>query len=219
MPDAVLVSDETAAEMQEILLASTAAGREAAGTCSVRAATSEEREQSGLAAVEPWVLSEFRTTRLGAATHVERAPAGLRELSWHTHPGLRFSMAGFSDGDVAAVQQTRQPLLVIGYTVAAPETLSWLAIAGGWQGVVVTAVIQGALRLEAAGKLPTGLSRVGVAARLLLPDGGQHPVRRLRAAGWQRALETGTFEVDKAVAGAANVANRWAAAAWRRVRR
>lgn len=218
MPEALLASDATVTAMTDLLLASTASGSELAGVCTYRSATDEERASSALGAGEIWILEGFRTTMQGDAWSVRLTVPGPGELSWHTHPGLRFGMAGFSDGDVAAVQSSRRPLLVIGYTFAAPETLSWLALAAGWEGAAVTAAVQAVLRAEAAGKLGTTFSRVGVAARMLGPDGRLLPVRRMGIARWRRALETGAFEVDRVVSATSNAANRWITAAWQRMR-
>ena len=218
MPEAVIVSDETVDAMTDLLLASTTAARELAGTCTHRSATEGERLASGLDGRDVWVLDDFRTTTLGDAAQVKLGVPGPGELSWHTHPGLRFSMAGFSEQDTKAVQATGRPLLVLGYTFAAPDTLSWLMVLGGWQGVAATALVQAALRAEASGRMESRLSRIGVAARLLLSDGTLLPVRRSTAAPWQRVLETGTFHVDRVGSKSAVTANRWLAAAWQRVK-
>jgi hypothetical protein len=217
----VLANDPTIAAMQSILLASTAAGREVSGVCRLREATPDEHGQAGLGdgvSSGAWLIEDFRTTTLGDGASVQMARAASGELSFHTHPGLKFSMAGFSELDRRAVEQTRRALLVIGYTVVAPEILSVVVLATGWNGLLVGAAIQGVLRAEAAGHLEPRLSRVGIAARLLLPDGRQLPVRALRADAWRRAIEASTFEIDRVTADAANATSRWARGMWRKLR-
>jgi hypothetical protein len=206
-PDAVLAPPSAIAAMKDILVASTHAGREVAGVCTVRDATAEEIQAAELDVDSAWYLTDFQTRDAGDAWSVHMPAAGPGELGFHTHPGLQMSMAGFSQGDIHAVETLQQPLMVVGYTSGAPDSVSFLALAAGLQGAVVTAAVQAALRLEATGRLPTDLLRVGIAGRVLLPGGQMLPVRRAQAPGWRRMVETGTFEVDRAMMKASNAVN------------
>ena len=50
---------------------------------------------------------------------------------WHTHPGLRGSLAAFSIEDLEVARRADKPLLVIGFGGLSPEVISTLALPFG----------------------------------------------------------------------------------------
>jgi hypothetical protein len=172
-------------------------------------------------AAEELVLST-RTTRelAGAAFVKERAGrlvlVGLRrEMSgqpgrvgvepswgsvlWHTHPGLRGSLAAFSLEDLEVAKEAGKPLLVIGFVGFSLDVLSTLAMPFGLKAALAAGGIKGLLALEKSGRLPTKLLEYGVGARVCWPSGVIQPVRRRAAQPWQQAADEMSFVLDKGV--------------------
>lgn len=118
-------------------------------------------------------------------------------LLWHTHPGLRGSLAAFSAEDVACAKQSGKPLLVIGFGGLSPDVLSTLSLPLGLRGVLVAGGIKGILALEKLGHLRMGLLRLGVAARVCYPSGRIQPILRAGASPWRHAFDEMSFSVDR----------------------
>jgi hypothetical protein len=98
-------------------------------------------------------------------------------ILWHTHPGLRGSLAAFSIEDLDVAQKSQKPLLVIGFGGLSPEVLSTLALPFGVRSLL----------------------RLGVAARVCWPSGIIQPVLRAGATPLQAALDEMSFAVDRGV--------------------
>ena len=160
----------------EVLLESTRERRELGGACYfvVRDAA--------------LVLVGLQTRSSGQAVHVALAPSWGSVL-WHTHPGMSFSVAAFSDEDLAGARRAGRPLLVIGYQSASPDVL----------GLTLAAGLAGGKDHEVTRQL----LRVGVAARVCWPTGEVRPVRRYRQEGVGRALDEASFHVDRVLGAAA----------------
>lgn len=120
-------------------------------------------------------------------------------LLWHTHPGLRGSLAAFSNEDVECAKKARKPLLVIGFGGLSPDVLSTLSLPLGLKALLLSAGIKGVLSLEKLGHLRLGLLRLGVAARVCYPSGRIQPVLRAGAAPWRHALDEVSFSIDRTV--------------------
>jgi hypothetical protein len=120
-------------------------------------------------------------------------------ILWHTHPGLRGSLAAFSIEDLDVAQKSQKPLLVIGFGGLSPEVLSTLALPFGVRSLVVSAGLKGVMMLEKKGVLPKNLLRLGVAARVCWPSGIIQPVLRAGATPLQAALDEMSFAVDRGV--------------------
>jgi hypothetical protein len=110
-------------------------------------------------------------------------------ILWHTHPGLSFSVAAFSMGDLEGASDTGRPLLVIGYRFGSPDST------GLTQAV--------AMGLGMHDEILERLLRVGVAARVCWPDGEVRAVRRYLGAGVQEVVDDASFQIDRAVGVAA----------------
>lgn len=120
-------------------------------------------------------------------------------ILWHTHPGLRGSLAAFSNEDVEVARRAGKPLLVIGFGGLSPEVLTTLALPFGVRAFVAAAGLKGLMALERRGVMPQRLLRVGVAARVCWPSGVIQPVLRARATPLQAALDEMSFAVDRGV--------------------
>jgi hypothetical protein len=170
----------------EELVLSTKSGRELAGACFVR-------ERRG------------RVTLVGLKREMTGLPGRVGvdptwgSVLWHTHPGLRGSLAAFSLEDLDVARQAGKPLLVIGFVGFSLDVLSTLALPLGWRAALASAGIKGLLALEQSGRLPTRLLELGVGARVCWPSGVIRPVLRRGAPAWQRALDDMNFVVDRGV--------------------
>jgi hypothetical protein len=120
-------------------------------------------------------------------------------ILWHTHPGLRLSLAAFSAPDLEAARRSKRPLLVIGFGGLSPDVLSTLTLPLGKKGLLLSGGLKGLLALEKSGKLKERLLRLGVAARVCYPDGTIQPVLRYRATPLTHALDDMSFAIDRSV--------------------
>ena len=118
---------------------------------------------------------------------------------WHTHPGLRGSLAAFSLEDLDVARRADKPLLVIGFGGLSPEVLSTLALPFGMRSFLASAGLKGVMMLEKKGVLPKNLLRLGVAARVCWPSGQIQPVLRAGASALQAALDEMSFVIDRGV--------------------
>lgn len=159
--------------------------------------TQQERELSGacygVMNEGALVLVGLQTRAVGTSSHVP-TEAGWGAVLWHTHPGLSFSLAAFSDQDLESARDTGRPMLVIGYNTASPDVLG------------VTQALH--FVTEADHVVIDRLLRFGVAARVCWPDGTVRPVRRYRASGWRDAVDDATFAVDRVMGAAARGLDR-----------
>jgi hypothetical protein len=121
------------------------------------------------------------------------------QILWHTHPGLRGSLAAFSDEDLKAAAASERPLLVIGFGGLSPDVVTTLTLPFGLKGFLVSSGVKGLLALEKTGKLESRLLRLGVAARVCYPTGHIDKVARLRASPLVHALDDMSFIIDKSV--------------------
>lgn len=120
-------------------------------------------------------------------------------MLWHTHPGLRGSLAAFSSQDVECARQAQKPLLVIGFGGLSPDVLSTLTLPFGVRGILLSAGIKGVLAMEQLGHLRFGLLRLGVAARVCYPNGTIQPVLRAGAPPWRQAWDEMSYAIDHTV--------------------
>jgi hypothetical protein len=120
-------------------------------------------------------------------------------ILWHTHPGLRGSLAAFSIEDLDVARRSQKPLLVIGFGGLSPDVLSTLTLPFGLRAFVASAGLKGLLALEKRGKIRQRLLRMGVAARVCWPSGAIQPVLRANATPLQAALDEMSFAVDRGV--------------------
>ena len=118
---------------------------------------------------------------------------------WHTHPGLKGSLAAFSMEDLDVAKQAGKPLLVIGFVGFSLDVLSTLAMPFGIKAALASAGVKGLLALEKSGRLPTRLLEMGVGARVCWPSGNIQPVLRAGAAPWQAAVDDMSFLLDRGV--------------------
>lgn len=118
---------------------------------------------------------------------------------WHTHPGLRGSLAAFSIDDLEVARQSGKPLLVIGFVGFSLDVLSTLAMPFGLKAALASGGIKGLLALEKSGRLSTKLLQYGIGARVCWPSGVIQPVRRRSAPPWQQAADEMSFAFDKGV--------------------
>jgi hypothetical protein len=118
---------------------------------------------------------------------------------WHTHPGLRGSLAAFSIDDLEVARRAGKPLLVIGFGGLSAEVLSTLALPFGLRAFLASAGLKGVMLLEKRGILPKNLLRLGVAARVCWPSGQIQPILRAGATPLQAALDEMSFAVDRGV--------------------
>lgn len=122
---------------------------------------------------------------------------------WHTHPGLRGSLAAFSSQDLEASRLANRPLLVVGFSGLSLDVLSTLLFPFGKKGMILGASIKGLLSLDKRGRLNQAetarLLAHGVVARVCYPDGTIYAVCRAEASPWQAAVDDMAFTVDSAV--------------------
>jgi hypothetical protein len=170
----------------EELVASTRTGRELAGSAYVL-------ERNGRT-----ILVGLRRELSGQPGRVGIDPTWGAVL-WHTHPGLKGSLAAFSVDDLEVARQARRPLLVIGFVGFSLDVLSTLALPFGWRAALASAGIKGLLALEKSGRIPTKLLELGVGARVCWPSGLIRPVLRRGAPPWQRAVDDMAFAVDRGI--------------------
>lgn len=164
------------ASATEMLVASTREERELGGACYCV-------EKDGVL-----VLVGLKRRSTGGAKHVAIDPVWGSVL-WHTHPGMSFALAAFSEQDFAGAREADRPLLVIGYRTASPDALG-LTQAVGMVSDTDDVVLD-------------HLLRVGVAARVAWPDGTVRPVRRYQASGLREVVDDATFAIDRAMGVAA----------------
>ena len=170
----------------EELVTSTKTGRELAGVCFV-----QERNH--------------RVVLVGLKREVAGAPgrvpidATWGSVLWHTHPGLKGSLAAFSIEDLEVAKQSGKPLLVIGFVGFSLDVLSTLAVPFGLKAILASAGIKGLLALEKSGRIPTKLLELGVGARVCWPSGNIQPVLRANPAPWQAAVDDMAFALDRGV--------------------
>ena len=120
-------------------------------------------------------------------------------MLWHTHPGLRGSLAAFSVEDLEVAKQAGKPLLVIGFVGFSLDVLSTLALPFGLKAALAAGGIKGLLALEKSGRIPTKILESGVGARVCWPSGAIRPVRREHAPPWQQAVDDMSFAFDRGV--------------------
>jgi hypothetical protein len=179
-------SDEFFARAGEELLASTNAGLELAGAAFAR-------RRKGRT-----VLVGLKRATTGQPGRVPIDPEWGAVL-WHTHPGLRGSLAAFSIEDLDVARRSGKPLLVIGFGGLSPDVLTTLTLPFGLRAFVASAGLKGLLALEKRGVLRERLLKVGVAARVCWPSGAIQPVLRANATPLQAALDEMSFAVDRGV--------------------
>jgi hypothetical protein len=170
----------------EELVVSTRTGRELAGACFVK-------EKAGRA-----TLVGLKREMSGMPGRVAVDPTWGSVL-WHTHPGLKGSLAAFSLEDLEVARQSGKPLLVIGFVGFSLDVLSTVALPFGWRAALASAGIKGLLALEKSGRLPTRLLELGVGARVCWPSGVIRPVIRRGAPPWRQAIDEMNFVVDRGV--------------------
>jgi len=129
-------------------------------------------------------------------------------ILWHTHPGLRGSLAAFSDEDLEAAKKSSRPLLVIGFGGLSPEVISTLTLPLGVRGLLVSSGVKGLMALEKSGRLRERLLRLGVAARVCYPSGRIEPVIRTDASPLVHALEDMSFAIDRGIGAAERIGQR-----------
>lgn len=170
----------------EELVTSTKTGCELAGVCFVKA-------------------NATRISLVGLKREVSGEPGRVPidpswgSVLWHTHPGLKGSLAAFSLEDLDVAKQTGKPLLVIGFVGFSLDVLSTLAMPFGIKAVLASAGVKGLLALEKSGRLPTKLLEMGVGARVCWPSGNIQPVLRAGAPPWQAAVDDMSFLLDRGV--------------------
>jgi hypothetical protein len=118
---------------------------------------------------------------------------------WHTHPGLRGSLAAFSLEDLEVARRSQKPLIVIGFGGLSPDVLSTLTLPFGMRAFIASAGLKGLMTLEKKGMIPARLLKLGVAARVCWPSGQIQPVLRANATPLQAALDEMSFAVDRGV--------------------
>ncbi len=120
-------------------------------------------------------------------------------ILWHTHPGLRGSLAAFSIEDLEVARRAQRPLLVIGFGGLSPEVLTTLTLPFGLRAFLASAGVKGLMALEKRGVLKDRLLKLGVAARVCWPSGAIQPILRNNATPLQAALDEMSFTVDRGV--------------------
>lgn len=174
----------------EELVVSTRTGRELAGACFVKEGTVKGQERV--------VLVGIKREMSGLPGRVPVDPSWGAVL-WHTHPGLKGSLAAFSIEDLEVARQSGKPLLVIGFVGFSLDVLSTLTMPFGLKAALASAGIKGLLALEKSGRLPTKLLEYGVGARVCWPSGRIQPVLRKNATPWQAAVDDMSFALDRGV--------------------
>ncbi len=134
------------------------------------------------------------------------------EILWHTHPGMRGSLAAFSDPDLEAAKLAKRPLLVIGFGGLSPDVVTTLGLPFGlkfgWQGLLFTSGLKGLVALERYGRLKERLLRMGVAARVCYPSGHIEPVLRQKPTPLQAALDDVGYTIDQSIGAIERVGQR-----------
>jgi len=130
------------------------------------------------------------------------------QVLWHTHPGLRASLAAFSNEDLQAAKMAKRPLLVVGFGGLSPDVLTTLALPLGLKGFLLSSGMKGLMSLEKRGKLPRMLLRMGVAARVCFPDGTIRQVKRENATPLTYAIDDVSFLIDQGVGAAERTGQR-----------
>ncbi|MFZ9886362.1 MAG: hypothetical protein ACO3JL_02570 [Myxococcota bacterium] len=138
------------------------------------------------------------------------------EILWHTHPGMKGSLAAFSNEDLEAAKRVRRPLLVVGFGGLSPDVLSTLALPFGYRSLLAATGVKALLSLEKRGRLRQRLIRMGVAARVCYPSGRIQPVIRTRATPLEYALDDASFLIDRTLG---SIERRGQAAVRRALRR
>lgn len=170
----------------EELVLSTKTGRELAGSCYLK-------EQGGRI-----MLVGLKRDISGMPGRVGIDPTWGAVL-WHTHPGLKGSLAAFSLDDLDVARQSNKPLLVIGFVGFSLDVLSTLALPFGLKAALASGGIKALLALERSGKVPTRLLEYGVGARVCWPSGNIQPVLRVGATPLQAAIDDMSFAFDRGV--------------------
>ncbi len=124
----------------------------------------------------------------GKATHVAVRPSWGSVL-WHTHPGMSFSLAAFSEPDIEGARIANRPLLVIGYKSASPDVIG-----------LTTAVD---LLRGSDDRWNDRLLRMGVSAQICWPNGVIRPIRHHTRTPLQGAIEDASLRVDTVLGKAA----------------
>lgn len=179
-------SEEFFARAGEELMTSTQAGLELAGAAFAR-------RKKGRT-----VLVGLKRATTGQPGRVPIDPEW-GAILWHTHPGLRGSLAAFSIEDLDVAKRSGKPLLVIGFGGLSPDVLTTLTLPFGLRAFIASAGLKGLLALEKKGVLRDRLLRLGVAARVCWPSGIIQPVLRANATPFQAALDEMSFAVDRGV--------------------
>ncbi len=121
------------------------------------------------------------------------------EILWHTHPGLKGSLAAFSGEDLDAARQSHKPLLVVGFGGLSPDVISTLTLPLGWKAFLISGGVKGLMSLEKRGRLKQRLLRFGVSARVCYPSGRIQPVVRSQGTPFQHAFDDVSFLVDRTI--------------------
>lgn len=179
-------SEEFFSRAAEELLVSTTAGLELAGAAFAR-------RRKGRT-----VLVGLKRATTGQPGRVPIDPDWGAVL-WHTHPGLRGSLAAFSIEDLEVARRSGKPLLVIGFGGLSPDVLTTLTLPFGLRAFIASAGLKGLLALEKRGVLRERLLKLGVAARVCWPSGAIQPILRANATPLQAALDEMSFAVDRGV--------------------
>lgn len=164
--------------------------------------TSAGLELAGAVLARP---GEGRTTLVGLSRRGCGQPGRVAidpswgAMLWHTHPGLRGSLAAFSNEDLEAAKLANRPLLVVGFGGLSPDVVTTLTLPIGVKGLLLSAGIKGLMTLEKSGALQRRLLALGVAARVCYPSGRIQPVLRARATPLQAALDDMSFAIDRGV--------------------
>ncbi len=174
----------------EELVVSTRTGRELAGSCFVKEVNVNGRDRI--------VLVGIKREMSGLPGRVPVDPMWGAVL-WHTHPGLKGSLAAFSNEDLEVAKQSGKPLLVIGFVGFSLDVLSTLTMPFGLKAAVASAGVKGLLALEKSGRVPTKLLELGVGARVCWPSGRIQPVLRKNAPPWRAAVDEMSFALDRGV--------------------
>jgi hypothetical protein len=144
-----------------------------------------------------------RTLCVGLSRQITGSPGRVAidpqwgSLLWHTHPGLRGSLAAFSNEDLDVAKQTGKPLLVIGFGGLSPDVVTTLTLPMGVRGFLLSSGLKGILSLEKHGHLQRRLLALGVAARVCYPSGVIQPVLRQHATPFMAALDDVSSTVDR----------------------
>ena len=179
----------------------------------LKKSTKEQRELAGAASARKTdgglVLEGLELKRTGMEKGVA-VQSDWGSVNWHTHPGLKGSLAAFSQADLDAAKATERPLLVIGYSGLSPEVLSMLALALGKRTpLLIGGSVLGMMYLERHGFVNTPLLALGVAARICYPDGSIHPVARDGAGLTRKKLDELGFFLDKSAGSLGRKVQSW----------